>query len=234
MRGEERDRAKTDLIGKTLSFVVLEVMQKRRRLVFSERDARQKQRQQRLSELVEGQVCTGTVRNLVDFGAFVDLGGIDGLIHISELAWKHLNHPSEELDVGDEVEVYVRSVDRERERVGLSRKRLLPDPWEMALELVEAGKVVGGKVTSSVPFGVFVEIAPDIEGLVHVSEIPDNMNPELDLASGTAVRVRVVQIDEHRHRIALSLKDLDPETQPVDALASGDENGVPSVYVEAN
>lgn len=188
--------------------------------MFSEREARQKQRQLRLGQLVEGQVCTGIVRNIVDFGAFVDLGGIDGLIHISELAWRHVKHPSEELDVGDEVEVYIMRVDRERERIGLSRKRLLPDPWESALETVQEGQVLEGTVTQCVNFGAFVEITPGVEGLVHISEIPDNLNWELDLVPGTTVWVRVAQIDEYRHRIALSLKDVEPVAHPTEALSS--------------
>jgi small subunit ribosomal protein S1 len=209
MRGEKQNEAKEKLVGKTLTVVVLEVVQKRRRLVLSERDARQKHRQQRLREFNEGQVCTGIVRNVVNFGAFVDLGGIDGLIHISELSWKHVKHPSEVLNVGDEVKVYVILVDRERERVGLSRKRLLPDPWESVLEIVEEGRVVEGSVTQRVKFGVFVELTPGVEGLVHNSEIPDHLNPELDLSSGATVWVRVLHIDEYRRRISLTLKDVE-------------------------
>jgi small subunit ribosomal protein S1 len=218
MYGEKRDQIKADLVGKTLSLVVLEVQQKRRRLVFSERDARQKQRQKRLSELDEGQVCTGIVRNIVDFGAFVDLGGVDGLIHISELAWKHIKHPSEELDVGDEVEVYVIRVDHERERIGLSRKRLLPDPWESVIEHIEEGQVIQGQVTQRVPFGVFVEVIPGVEGLVHISEIPENLAPEFDLEPGTVIQVRVLQIDSVRQRIALSLRDVERVMQLAEAL----------------
>jgi small subunit ribosomal protein S1 len=222
MHGEQREQAKADLTGKTLNLVVLEVKQKRRRLVFSEREARQKQRQKRLGEIVEGQVCTGIVRNLVDFGAFVDLGGIDGLVHISELSWRHVKHPSEELDVGDKVEVVVIHVDRERERIGLGRKRLLPDPWESVLETIEEGQVIEGTVTQRVKFGVFVEIASGVEGLAHISEIPGSLNPEHDLVSGTVIQVRVAQIDEYRHRIALSLRDVERATQLTEALFSDD------------
>ena len=125
-RGKRLREAKAKLVEQTLSLVVLEVNQRKRRLVFSERVASRRKRQQLLEDLTEGEVRTGIVCNLVDFGAFVDLGGLDGLIHISELDWKHVDHPSEVLSVGDEVEVYILSVDRERKRIGLSRKRLLP------------------------------------------------------------------------------------------------------------
>jgi small subunit ribosomal protein S1 len=128
LRGDRLRQAKFDLVGQTLSLVVLEVEQRRRRLVLSERAAKRHIRRRLFDELVEGEVRTGTVRSLVDFGAFVDLGGVDGLIHVSGLDWRHIQHPSEVLSVGDSLDVYVLSVDRERERIGLSRKRLLPDP----------------------------------------------------------------------------------------------------------
>jgi ribosomal protein S1 len=127
--GLKRDRfreAKRELVGKELSLTVIEVNQRRRRLILSERVASRQKREQLLEELAEGDIRTGVVRNVVDFGAFVDLGGVDGLIHISELDWDYVEHPSKVLDVGDEVEVYVLSVDRERQRIGLSRKRVIP------------------------------------------------------------------------------------------------------------
>ncbi|MBN1260135.1 MAG: 30S ribosomal protein S1 [Anaerolineae bacterium] len=129
MRRNERRKLKEDLVGKTLSLVVLEVNQHRRRLVLSEREAQSHLRQALLDELHEGAIRKGIVRNLVDFGAFVDLGGLDGLVHVSEISWEHVAHPREVLNIGDEVEVYVLNVDRERERVGLSIKRLLPRTW---------------------------------------------------------------------------------------------------------
>jgi small subunit ribosomal protein S1 len=160
------------LVGQSLSLAVIEVNQRRRRLVLSERAARRRERQRLLQELAEGQVRTGIVRNLVDFGAFVDLGGLDGLIHISELDWRHVTHPSEVLDVGDEVEVYVLDVDRERRRVGLSRRRLLPDPWDHVTERLREREIVRGTVTNVASFGAFVDIGEGIEGLVHISEVP--------------------------------------------------------------
>jgi small subunit ribosomal protein S1 len=193
-------------VGQVLSLAVLEVDQHRRRLALSERVAGRRQRQQLLETLTEGEVRTGVVRNLVEFGAFVDLGGVDGLIHISELDWRHVEHPSEVLSVGDEVEVYVLSVDRERERIGLSRKRLLPDPWPLVAKRLHVGQKVEGTVTNVARFGVFVDVGDGVEGLVHVSEIPGGDASCVGLEPGSPVTVRVLKIDQWRQRIALSLR----------------------------
>jgi small subunit ribosomal protein S1 len=158
VRGERLRQAKSDLVGKALTLAVIEADQRSQCLVLSERKARRAQRQRFLDELTEGDVRTGTVRSLANFGAFVDLGGIDGLIHISELTWKRVRHPSEVLSVGDQVNVYVLRVERERERIGLSRKRLLPDPWLTLTDNLNLGDVILGKVTNVVDFGAFVEL----------------------------------------------------------------------------
>jgi small subunit ribosomal protein S1 len=210
-RGMRRDRleqAKSKLIGRVLSLVVIEVDRRRRRLVLSERAARSCVRQQFLSELTEGEVRTGVVCHLVDFGAFVDLGGVDGLIHVSELDWQHVAHPSEVLSVGDEVEVYVLSVDRERGRVGLSRKRLLPDPWPIVTQRLRAGQTAEGTVTHIAPFGVFVDLGRGVEGLIHTSEMPNGQASAADLRPGSPITVRVLKINRWRRRIALSLRHL--------------------------
>ena len=210
LRGERLREAKSELVGQTLSLVVIEVDQQRRRLVLSERAiVGRRRRQQFLEELAEGQVRTGTVRNLVDFGAFVDLGDMDGLIHISELDWKHVNHPSEVLSVGDEIEVYVLSVDRERERVTLSRKRLLRNPWQRVTATLDEGEVVEGTVTDVVRFGAFVEISEGVEGLIHNSEMPGGQATRSDLEPGSPVTVRVLEIDEGERQIALRLQNAD-------------------------
>ena len=206
LRGDRLRRAKSDLVGQVLFLAVLEVDQHRRRLALSERVASRRQRQQLLETLTEGEVRTGVVRNLVEFGAFVDLGGVDGLIHISELDWRHVEHPSEVLSVGDEVEVYVLSVDRERERIGLSRKRLLPDPWPLVAKRLHVGQKVEGTVTNVARFGVFVDVGDGVEGLVHVSEIPGGDASCVGLEPGSPVTVRVLKIDQWRQRIALSLR----------------------------
>jgi small subunit ribosomal protein S1 len=207
LRGKRLRQAKSELVGQTLSLVVIEADQQHQRLVLSERAVGQRQRQQLLEELTVGEVRTGIVRNLVDFGAFVDLGGVDGLIHISELGWKHIDHPSEVLSVGDEIEVYVLSVNRERERISLSRKRLLPDPWQRVTAALDEGEVVEGTVTGVAPFGAFVEIGKGVEGLVHASEMPDGQATCSDLEPGSPVTVRVLEIDEGERQIALRLQD---------------------------
>jgi len=207
LRGKHLRQAKSELVRQILLLVVIEVDPQRRRLVLSERAKGRRRRQQLFEELTEGQVRTGIVRNLVDFGAFVDLGGVDGLIHISELDWKHVNHPSEVLSVGDEIKVYVLNVDRERERITLSRKRLLTDPWQRVKATLGEGEVVEGIVTSVVPFGAFVEIGKGVEGLVHISEMPGGQATRSDLEPGTLVTVSVLDIDEEEHQVALRLQD---------------------------
>jgi len=208
LRGERLHQAKSELVGQTLSVAVIEVDQRRRRLVLSERVASRRRRQQLLEELMEGDVRTGVVCNLVKFGAFVDLGGLDGLIHISELDWRHVTHPSEVLSVGDEVEVYVLSVDRERERIGLSRKRVLPDPWPLVADRLRVGQVVEGTVTKVVEFGMFVDLGEGVEGLVHTSEMPGGEASYAELEPGSPIKVRVLEINRWRRRIALSLRGI--------------------------
>jgi small subunit ribosomal protein S1 len=207
LRGKRLRQAKSELVGQILSLVLIEVDPQRRRLVLSERATGHRRRQQLFEELAERQVRTGIVSNLVDFGAFVDLGGVDGLIHISELDWKHVNHPSEVLSVGDEIKVYVLNVDRERERVTLSRKRLLPDPWDRVTATFGEGQVVEGTVTDVVPFGAFVELGKGVEGLIHTSEMPDGQATRSDLEPGSPVTVRVLEIDGGERQIALGLQD---------------------------
>ena len=208
-RGNGLREAKSELVGQTLHLVVIEVNQRRRRLVLSEREASRQRREQVLEELTEGEVRTGTVTNMVDFGAFVDLGGVDGLIHVSELDWKHVAHPRQVLRVGEEVEVYVLGVDRERERISLSRKRLLPDPWYEVTGDLLVGQVVEGTVTNVVDFGAFVELGEGIEGLVHLSAMPAGEGTRAELTPGSPILVRVLEIDEDRRRIALSLRGIE-------------------------
>lgn len=206
LRGERRRRLKQDLVGRRLTTAVIEVEREERRLVLSERAANEQQREQLLQELKAGQVRSGVVCSLVNFGAFVDLGGIDGLIHISELDHQRVTHPGDVVQVGDQVEVLVLNVDRKRERVGLSRKRLLPDPWEEVTDRLRPGQVVEGTVTGIAKFGAFVELGEGVEGLVHVSEIPGGEEMLETLTEGSSAMVRVLRIDDDRRRIALSLR----------------------------
>jgi small subunit ribosomal protein S1 len=200
-----RAEHKAQLVGQTLTLVVLEVNQRRRRLVLSERVADLQRRQKLLEELEEGQVRTGIVRNLVQYGAFVDLGGLDGLIHISELDWRYVKHPSEVLSVGDEIDVRVLKVDRERERVGLSRKQLLPNPWCDVIEKVYEGDLVPGTVTRVVSYGAFVDLGAGVEGLARVSDMPGGEATRSNLEAGLKVTVRVQEIDDLRQRISLAI-----------------------------
>jgi small subunit ribosomal protein S1 len=216
MSRKQLHQAKSKLVGQKLSLVVIEVNQRRRRLVLSERLAQRQKREQLLEELTEGDVRTGIVRNLVDFGAFVDLGGIDGLIHISELDWEHVERPSDVLNVGDEVEVYVLNVDREEERIGLSRKRLLPDPWNQVTDTLREGDIVEGVVTSIAPFGVFVDVGKGVEGLVHNSEIPGGEAVRSVLEEGLPVAVRVLGIDGWEKQISLRLEEVKPASESLD------------------
>jgi len=204
------------LVGETLRLKVIEVDQKRNRLILSERaalrDWQKSQRERLLNELTEGDVCRGRVINLVDFGAFVDLGGMDGLVHLSELSWRRVTHPREVVEVGQEVEVYVLGVDRERQRVALSFKRLQPDPWASIEERYHEGQLVEGAVTRLTKWGAFASIVGDeaIEGLIHVSELDEApvVHPRDVIQPGQVVTLRVLGVDGARHRLALSLKQV--------------------------
>jgi len=202
------------LIGQSIQLKFIEVDQKRNRLILSERaalrDWRKSQREKLLNELTEGDVCQGRIINLADFGAFVDLGGIDGLVHLSELSWRRVAHPREVVEVGQEVEVYVLGVDRERQRVALSLKRLQPDPWISIEERYQEGQLVEGVVTRLTKWGAFASIVGDeaIEGLIHVSELDEGpvVHPRDVIQPGQVITLRVIGVDRRRHRMALSLK----------------------------
>lgn len=219
LRGERLYEAKSDLTGQVLTLSVLEVNRRRRRLIMSERAANHRRRQQLLEELAAGDVRTGIVRNLVDYGAFVDLGGVDGLIHISELDWTHLDHPGDVLNVRDEVEVQVLSVDRERERIELSRKRLLPDPWPAVTGDLETNQIIEGTVTKVVTFGAFVDVGEGVEGLIHTSEMPQGRATCAGLDPDSPIRVRVLNVDPSKRRLALSLFGV-PDAAPLSGRSS--------------
>src|SRR5436853_272496 len=171
-------------------------------------DERKEARQAILDRLQPGQDVEGVISNIVDFGAFVDLDGMDGLIHISELSWSHVNHPSEVLEIGQKVNVRVLDIDRERQRISLGLKQTQTDPWQQVLESYNEGDVVSGKVTKVVTFGAFVEILPGVEGLVHISELAQHHveNPREIVSQGDTVNVRILEVDAERRRLSLSLK----------------------------
>jgi small subunit ribosomal protein S1 len=176
-------------------------------------EERKEQRQQILDRLQPGMVIEGQISNIVDFGAFVDLDGMDGLIHISELSWSHVNHPSEILEIGQTVNVKVLDIDRDRQRISLGLKQTQSDPWQQVLEQYSEGDVVEGKVTKVVTFGAFVEIMPGVEGLVHISELAQHHveNPREVVSQGDQVQAKIIEVDAERRRLSLSLKRVEGE-----------------------
>jgi len=206
---------------KELQLKIIEINRARNRLILSERLAvqewRQRRREELLDELKPNEVRRGVVSNLANFGAFVDLGGADGLVHISQLAWSRVNHPSEVLKVGQEVEVQVLSVDKDKKKIALSIKRAEVDPWTTVEQRYSPGQVVNGVVTKIAPFGAFARIEDGIEGLIHQSELTPGMDPKASLHEGQQLQLRILRIDAERRRLGLSLRQADEldEEKPV-------------------
>jgi small subunit ribosomal protein S1 len=214
---------------KELQLKIIEINRARNRLILSERLAvqewRQRRREELLDELKPGEVRKGVVSNLANFGAFVDLGGADGLVHISQLAWSRVNHPSEVLHVGQEVEVQVLSVDKEKKKIALSIKRAEVDPWTTVEQRYAPGQIVTGVVTKIAPFGAFARIEDGIEGLIHLSEITPGVDPKTVLHEGAQLQLRILRIDAERRRLGLSLRqveepDAEKEAAPAEAAAN--------------
>jgi small subunit ribosomal protein S1 len=201
-----------EFMGTDLRCKVIELNRSRNNVVLSRRavleDERKEMRQAILDRLNPGDVIEGQISNIVDFGAFVDLDGMDGLIHISELSWSHVNHPSEVLEVGQTVKVKVLDIDRERQRISLGLKQTQLDPWQQVIEAYGENDEVEGRVTKVVTFGAFVEIVPGVEGLVHISELAQHHveNPREVVSQGDLVRVAILEIDGERRRLSLSMK----------------------------
>ncbi|MFH1103514.1 MAG: 30S ribosomal protein S1 [Actinomycetota bacterium] len=204
-------------VGQTLEAKVIELDKNRNNVVLSRRayleEEQAEQRQAFLDELKVGEIRDGIVSSVVNFGAFVDLGGMDGLVHVSELSWQHVSHPSEMVSVGDKVKVKVLEVDLDRERISLSIRQTREDPWESFSSAHGVGDVVDGVVTKTVPFGAFVSVADGVEGLVHVSEIAIHHveSPELELSVEQPVKVKITEVEAERRRISLSIKQALPE-----------------------
>jgi small subunit ribosomal protein S1 len=217
-------------VGREIEAKIIELDKNRNNVVLSRRawleQTQSEVRQNFLTQLAKGQIRKGVVSSIVNFGAFVDLGGVDGLVHVSELSWKHIDHPSEVVQVGDEVTVEVLDVDMERERVSLSLKATQEDPWQHFARTHQIGQIVPGKVTKLVPFGAFVRVEEGIEGLVHISELAERHVeiPEQVVQVGDDVMVKIIDIDLERRRISLSLKQANEQ-----ALAS-DEEFDPTLY----
>ena len=199
-------------IGKEIEAKIIELDKNRNNVVLSRRawleQTQSEVRSEFLNQLQKGAIRKGVVSSIVNFGAFVDLGGVDGLVHVSELSWKHIDHPSEVVQVGDEVTVEVLDVDMDRERVSLSLKATQEDPWRHFARTHAIGQIVPGKVTKLVPFGAFVRVEEGIEGLVHISELAERHVevPDQVVAVGDDAMVKVIDIDLERRRISLSLK----------------------------
>ncbi len=207
------------MVGDDISVKVIEVDRGRNRLIVSERAADRELLAERRADLIDslsvGMIQTGQVVRLTDFGAFVDLGGIDGLIHISELAWKHIKHPKEVLRVGEDIEVEIINIDTERQRVGLSRKKCLEDPWSRISRLCHIDQLVQGRVTNLTTFGAFARLVdhPEIEGLIHISELSERRikHPQEVVNEGDILTLRIIRIDADKRRMGLSLKRVDSE-----------------------
>ncbi|MHB1450993.1 MAG: 30S ribosomal protein S1 [Coriobacteriia bacterium] len=217
-------------LGDRLEARVIEMDRNRNNVVLSRRvvleEDRKQERQDVLNKLVKGMILPGTVSSIVDFGAFVDLGGIDGLVHISELSWSHVNHPSEVVAVGDKVEVQVLDVDMSRERISLGLKQTQEDPWKQLVKDFTVGVIVDGKVTKIVPFGAFVEIGDNVEGLVHISEMARGHveKPEDVVHVADEIKVKVMDVDLDRRRISLSIRAANEELGLPDAIPAPSED----------
>jgi small subunit ribosomal protein S1 len=235
LSGDRRD-SWNDVEGKELTVKVIEVDQDRRRLIFSEREAQKERRAQEkarlLSELKEGDVVKGIVTGLRDFGAFVNLGGADGLIHVSELAWHRVDHPRDVLHVGDDIEVYVLNLDRDSNRIALSRKRLLNDPWEDAAQRYHEGQLVEGTVTNVVDFGAFVALDNGLEGLLHLSEMGNGSlkEPHSYVKKGDRLSLRISHLEPEKRRVGFTQRwGTNEDGTPIEGGEGGApvENGAP-------
>lgn len=218
--GERRRQQRlARLRGEMIGVKIIEVDRQRHRLVMSQREAQKEWEEKKRGELMEtlkpGDIRSGRVSGMRDFGAFVDLGGADGLVHISELSWHRIDHPREVVKLGDEVEVYVLGVDQESGRISLSRKKLLPNPWDTVAQRYAQNQLIEGKVTRILDYGAFAEIEPGVEGLLHVSQLSRNPveDPHSVVKEGEVHLLRIVSIDQKRQRIGLSLKAVTPTEQ---------------------
>ena len=218
-----------EFLSQKIECKVIELNRSRNNVVLSRRavleEERKEVRQQILDRLQPGMVVEGAISNIVDFGAFVDLDGIDGLIHISELSWSHVNHPSEILSIGDVVPVKVLDIDRERQRISLGLKQTQSDPWQQVIDTYDQDDVIEGKVTKVVTFGAFIEVVPGVEGLVHISELAQHHveNPREVVTQGETVRAKIIEMDAERRRLSLSLKRVEGGDGEAPALGLSEE-----------
>ena len=224
-----------EYLGQNIQCKVIELNRSRNNVVLSRRavleEERKEQRQAILERLQPGLIIEGQISNIVDFGAFVDLDGIDGLIHISELSWSHVNHPSEILSIGDTVQVKVLDIDRDRQRISLGLKQTQEDPWQRVVDTYHVGDELEGTVTKVVAFGAFVEILEGVEGLVHISELAQQHveNPREIVQPGDEVKVKILEIDSERRRLSLSIKRVEGQVLERRTVADADLENVPEL-----
>ncbi len=235
LSGETPDQRWSKMIGQEIDVVVIEVDRERRRLILSERAAstetRETLKERVIDELKEGEIRTGRVTSLADFGAFVNINGADGLVHLSEISWDRIQHPGEVLKVGQEVKVKVISIDRDKKRIGLSIRQLLEDPWTQKAATFAVGQLVDATITRLTKFGAFARLQDDLEGLIHISEISEKRieHPKEVLHEGEQVTLRIIKIDPENHRIGLSLRRVesmayaDMDWQSLDEILGNEE-----------
>jgi small subunit ribosomal protein S1 len=213
--GDTPEQKWSKMVGMEVDVCVIEVDRERRRLILSERAAstetRETLKERVIDELKEGEIRSGHVTSLAEFGAFVNINGADGLVHLSEISWDRIQHPGEVLKVGQEIKVKVISIDREKKRIGLSIRQLQDDPWSNQAAAFTVGQLVQGKITRLTKFGAFAQLDGDIEGLIHISELSEKRieHPKEVLKEGDTVTLRVIKIDPANHRIGLSLRRVD-------------------------
>jgi small subunit ribosomal protein S1 len=213
--GDTPEQRWAKMVNQPITVRVIEVDRSRRRLILSERatntETRQSLKERVIDELQEGEIRTGRVTSLADFGAFVNINGADGLVHLSELSWERVQHSSEVLEVGQEVTVKIISIDREKKRIGLSLRALTEDPWAKRIEKFQVGQLVEGEITRLTKFGAFARLEGDVEGLIHISEISETRieHPKEKLKEGEKLTLRIIRIDSDQRRIGLSLRKVD-------------------------
>ncbi len=226
---ESGEKGLASWVGKTLRIKVIEINRRRNRVILSERAAMQEWRAQQkdrlLAELREGEIQRGKITSIREFGIFVDLGGADGLVHLSELSWDRGKSPDEMFQVGEEVDVYILKVDQENKKIALSLRRARPEQWEGLIDKYEVGQIVTGEVTKLAPFGAFARIEGPLEGLIHISELVDRRvaHPQEVVKEGDTLPLRIVRIERHRHRLGLSLKQARLQAEEMGYIF--DENG---------
>lgn len=226
---EKRDADMTEFVGKVVAFKIIDINDRRKRLVGSVRvilDAQKKELEEKFwAGAAVGNVYTGVVKSITNFGAFVDIGGVDGLVHISELSWKHIKHPSEVVSVGDSIEVYIKDIKEDTKKISLGFKKAEDNPWEVVKSKITLGEPTTVKIVRIMPYGAFAEIIPGVDGLIHISQIANRRidNPAAELKIGESVEAKVTEIDWEKKKIALSIRALLPVEETVEEAAPVEE-----------